>query len=297
MWAFTLHRPGSAPERLVLRRDPPGHVVNTSRETERRLLAAAADTGIPVPIVRYAEDRSGILGSPFFVMEFVEGETIGRRVLRDPEFAAARACLPEQLAAALAAIHRLNAAVAPELSRPHGGQSPALTELGRQEELFRAIAPDPHPAIELALRWLRERAPVARRLALVHGDFRLGNVIVGPEGLRAVLDWELAHVGDPVEDLGWLCVRAWRFGHDDRPVGGLCERERLWRAYEAAGGDSVDPAAARWWEAYGTLKWAVVCMLQAHTFLAGVRSVELASLGRRICEMELELLDLMEAEA
>lgn len=295
MWAFVLARPGTTPERLVLRRDPPGHVVNTTRDTERRLLEAAAAGGVPVPRVRYADDAPGALGSAFFVMEFIEGETIARRVLRDPELAAARTRLPEQLAAALAAIHRLDPAAAPELPRPAGGQWASLAELARQEEIFRGIAPDPHPAIELAFRWLRDRAPAPRRLVLVHGDFRLGNVIVGPEGLRAVLDWELAHVGDPVEDLGWLCVRAWRFGHDDRPVAGLCERERLWRAYEAAGGEPVEPAAARWWEVYGTLKWAVICMLQAHTFLAGVRSVELASLGRRICEMELELLDLMGA--
>lgn len=294
MWAFTLQRAEAAPERLVLRRDPPGHVVNTSRGTEQRLLRAAAAAGVPVPAVRFGDDDPAPLGSPFFVMELVPGETIARKLLRDAEFAAARAALPEQLARALAAIHRMDPAVAPELPRPVDQSSAALAEVERQEELFRGIAPDPHPAIELALRWLRARAPQPRRLALVHGDFRLGNVIVGPEGLRAVLDWELAHVGDPLEDLGWLCVRAWRFGNDTLPVAGLCDRERLWRAYEAAGGDAVDPAAARWWEVYGTLKWAVICILQAHTFLAGVRSVELASLGRRICEMELELLDLME---
>ena len=295
MWAFTLVRPGAAPERLVLRRDPPGHVVNSSRGAELRLLEVAAASGVPVPAVRFGDDDPAPLGSPFFVMAFVEGETIARKLLRDAEFAPARAALPEQLGVALAAIHRMDPAAAPELVRPPEGALAAYVELDRQEEVFRAVAPDPHPAIELALRWLRARTPHAQRLAVVHGDFRVGNVIVGPEGLRAVLDWELAHVGDPVEDLGWLCVRAWRFGNDDRPVGGLCERERLWRAYAAAGGDPVDPGAAHWWEVYGTLKWAVICMLQAHTFLAGVQSVELASLGRRTCEMELELLDLMGA--
>ena len=131
---------------------------------------------------------------------------------------------------------------------------------------------------------------------MVHGDFRIGNVIFGPEGLRAVLDWELAHVGDPFDDLGWLCVRSWRFGADGNPVGGLCERERFFAAYERAGGGRVDATAVRWWETFGNLKWAIMCIMQAKTFLDGaVRSVELASLGRRVAEMELELLALMEA--
>jgi len=139
------------------------------------------------------------------------------------------------------------------------------------------------------------RLPPPRTPVLVHGDFRIGNVMVGEEGLRAVLDWELAHVGDPREDLGWLCVRSWRFGAAP-PVGGLCEREPFLAAYAAAGGAHVDPAAVRWWEVLGNLKWAVVCIMQAKTFLDGhVRSVELASLGRRVAEMEMELLDLMEA--
>ena len=112
---------------------------------------------------------------------------------------------------------------------------------------------------------------------MVHGDFRIGNVIFGPEGLRAVLDWELAHVGDPFDDLGWLCLRSWRFGADGNPVGGLCERERFFAAYERAGGGRVDAAAVRWWETFGNLKWAIMCIMQAKTFLDGaVRSVELA---------------------
>jgi aminoglycoside phosphotransferase (APT) family kinase protein len=110
-----------------------------------------------------------------------------------------------------------------------------------------------------------------------------------------VIDWELTHAGDPMEDLGWLCVRSWRFGVDDRPVGGLCDRERLFAAYERASGVRVDPAAVRWWEVFGNLKWAVICIMQAQTFLNGVQNVELAALGRRIVEMEQELLDLTEA--
>jgi aminoglycoside phosphotransferase (APT) family kinase protein len=296
-WAFEAVRADGGVERLVLRRDPPAHRVQSSRRDEFRLLGTAYAAGIPVPRVLWCEDDPAVLEAAFFVMEFVDGETIARRLLRDAEFAPARAALPAQLAAALARIHALDA-LAPELASlaaPAAGESPAATELTRHEQLYRAFTPDPHPALELAFRWLGARLPPAGALAVVHGDFRIGNVMFGPDGLRAVLDWELAHRGDPLEDIGWLCVRSWRFGADDRPAGGLCTRERFIAEYERAGGRPVDPAVVRWWEVFGNLKWGIVCIMQARTFLdGGVRSVELASLGRRVAEMELELLELTE---
>jgi len=269
--------------------------VQTSRGDEFRLLQAAHAAGIPVPRVVWCEDDATVLGAPFFVMEFVEGETIARRLLRDDAYAPARDALPAQLAAALAGIHALDPGSLPFLAAPPDGESPARAELGRHEQIYRAVTPDPHPALELAFRWLAQCEPRPAPLCVVHGDFRIGNVMFGPEGLRAVLDWELAHLGDPLEDVGWLCVRSWRFGADDRPAGGLSSRETFFAAYEKAGGSRIDPAVVRWWEVFGNLKWAVVCIMQARTFLdGGVRSVELASLGRRVAEMEFELLELME---
>jgi aminoglycoside phosphotransferase (APT) family kinase protein len=293
LWLVTLS--GAEPSRLVLRRDPPGHVIESSRQGEFLLLRAAAEAGVPVPRVHWCEDDPAILGSSFFLMDFVEGEALARRLLRDDAYAVTRDVLPEQLATALAAIHRMDVASIAALARPVEGATPAAAELERFAQILHGMAPDPHPALELAIRWLGRRLPPAGRVALVHGDYRIGNVLFGPEGLRTVLDWELAHVGDPMEDIGWLCVRSWRFGADDRPVGGLCDRQRFWDAYARAGGQEVDPAVARWWEVFGNLKWAVICIMQAQTFLNGVRNVELASLGRRTVEMELELLDLMEA--
>jgi len=272
--------------------------VQSSRRDEFALLAAALEAGLPVPRVRWCEDDPTVLGSPFFIMDFVEGETLARRLLRDAEYAPARAALPAELADALARIHAIDVR-RPELAflpRPAGDETPAAAELARYEQIYRTITPDPHPALELAFRWLAPRRPLAARITVVHGDYRIGNVIFGPEGLRAVLDWELAHVGDPLEDLGWLCVRAWRFGADEKPVGGLCQREELFTAYERASGVRIDRAAASWWEVFGNLKWAIICIMQARTFLDGaVRSVELASLGRRVAETEIELLELTEA--
>ena len=277
----------------MLRRDPPGHVIESSRKLEFDLLRAAEAAGVPVPRVRWCGGDDPVLGASFFIMDFVEGETIGRKILRDPELAGARAVLPDHLAQAAARLHTIDAA--PLGLRLPPGEGPGAAEIARYAEVLHGIAPDPHPALELAIRWLGARLPAPRAATLVHGDYRIGNVIVGPEGLRAVLDWELAHAGDPMEDLGWLCVRSWRFGADTEPVGGLCARERLFAAYERASGVAVDPAVVRWWEIFGNFKWAVICIMQAQTFLGGVKNVELAALGRRIVEMELELLDLMEA--
>jgi aminoglycoside phosphotransferase (APT) family kinase protein len=231
-------------------------------------------------------------------MERVEGETIPRRLLRDDIYAQARQSMTGQLAAALARIHRvpIERHGLDVLPAPAPDQPPAEAEVSRFEQTYRAITPEPHPAFELAFRWLRQHQPAAAERTLVHGDYRIGNVIFGPEGARAILDWELAHIGDPIEDLGWLCVRSWRFGNDDLPVGGIGTREELWRAYEEAGGAPVDPDRTRFWEVFGNLRWGIICISQAKTYLDGLSpSVELASIGRRTAETEWELLNLMEA--
>jgi len=291
-WAFDLVRADGRTQRLVLRRDPAGRTLQGSRREEFLILRAAGAAGVPVPAVHWCEEDASILGSPFFVMDFVPGETLARRLLRDAEYAPARAALPEQLAAALVRIHGMDVGdpALAFLAAPADGISPAAAELARWVDIYRVATPDPHPAIELALRWLAARvpaAPPARRL--VHGDFRIGNVIFGPEGLRAVLDWELTRIGDPMEDLGWLCVKAWRFG-SPHPVAGVGDYAELADAYEAASGIAVDVDVVRWWEVLGTMKWGIMCMGQANTHLSGVaRSHELAAIGRRVCENEHDL--------
>jgi len=225
-----------------------------------------------------------VVGAPFLVLGWIEGETIARRLLRDDEFAHARSVLVGQCARALAAIHRVAVADGPHLRV----QEP-VTQL---RELLDVMG-QPHPAFELALRWLDANRPPSSEPTVVHGDFRLGNLMVGEDGLRAVLDWELAHLGDPMEDLGWLCVRAWRFG-SALPVAGVGDYDELYAAYAGASGRPVDPEAVRWWEVVGTLRWGVICILQASSHLSGAsRSVELAAIGRRVCENEYDLLCLL----
>ncbi len=152
----------------------------------------------------------------------------------------------------------------------------------------------PRPVFELALRWLRDHDPgPPEEVTLVHGDFRHGNLIVGPDGVRAVLDWELAHLGDPMEDLGWICVNSWRFGEIDKPVGGFGSREELFAGYEAAGGQ-VDPSRVNFWEVMGTLRWGVMCCGMMQRFRAGPEhSIERAMIGRRASETEIDLLRLI----
>jgi len=153
------------------------------------------------------------------------------------------------------------------------------------------------PAFEVAIRTLEADPPPARRPVTVHGDLRLGNLIVGPRSLRAVIDWELVHAGNPAEDLGWLCVKAWRFGVD-APAAGVGTREELLAAYRAAGGADISLDELRWWEILGTLRWGVICMSQAWAHLSGAhRSVELAAIGRRVCEQEWDLLLLLAPDA
>jgi len=288
-WSFDACTRDGTRHALVLRRDPGAHIGQVGREAEFDLLGAVGAAGCAVPTVRFLLDARDDLGTGF-VMDRIEGETIARRILRDPEYAAARERLTAQCGEELARIHATPLDTLPALD---------LLDAPAQITQYRALIDGfgaPHPAFELALRWLTEHAPnlPTGGARLVHGDFRNGNLIVAPEGLRAVLDWELSHLGDPIEDLGWVCVRSWRFGVDDRRVGGFGDLDALIAAYVAAGGAPVDPDHVRYWEVFGTLKWGVICQMQCAAHEHGfVRSVENAALGRRVAETEWDLLDLV----
>jgi aminoglycoside phosphotransferase (APT) family kinase protein len=274
----------------VLRRDPEGSVSLVPISDEFRLLELALEAEVPVP-APVAFDAEAF-GSPGMLMEFVEGTSVAPRVLRKPEYERARELLPGQLAEALARIHSIDPAAAAEVLPPAAGDA-AVAQLSEWERQLDEVG-EPLPAVELGLRWLRANAPNPAEARLVHGDFRLGNFIVGPDGLAAVIDWELAHLGDPVEDIGWLCIRSWRFGNDTLPVAGVGELDAFLSAYEAAGGEPVERERLRYWEVFGNMKWAVICARQAADHLSGVRrSHELASLGRRICEPEWDMLALI----
>jgi aminoglycoside phosphotransferase (APT) family kinase protein len=272
--------------RCVVRIDRDGTTLGLSLPTEADLLRLAGRAGVPVPGVLLVGDAGDGLGAPFVVVDHVTGETLPKRIRREPGFAVARDVLATQFGTALGRLHSVPVDQAPEvLSR---GVDPV--EHWRHELDLTA---QPHPAFEIALRWLDANRPEPRAAVIVHGDFRMGNMIIGPEGLRAVLDWELSLVGDPREDLGWLCSPSWRFGGTE-PVGGIGSYTALLDAYEAAGGARVDPGELRWFEVLASLRWGVLCIKQTLRHVTGATpSVELATLGRRVCEMEWTLLELI----
>ena len=229
-------------------------------------------------------------GSGWTVIEALAGTTDPKAILAG-EGVPGGEQLIDELAGALAAIHRIPLDAASRCRRSRT-RSRSLRE-------WHDRLGEPHPAFELAFRALGAQRPAATRRTLVHGDFRMGNLMVEPGGLTGVLDWELAHIGDPVEDLGWLCVPAWRFQRAGSPGGRARRRARSCSsAYERHAGVAVDPAALRWWELAGTLRWGVICVMQAFTHLSGAtRSVEHAVIGRRACEVEWDLLELLGSAA
>ncbi|MBK9715211.1 MAG: phosphotransferase family protein [Kouleothrix sp.] len=283
---------------LVLRMDQASSMNPDAltRPQEFALLQAAYASGVLAPRPRWLDAGGAALGRPFLIMDRVEGESIGPRVVRRPELAEARARLPAQMAEQLTRIHAIDLAPLGFLPRPPAGRAPALHAVAGVRSLLREIAVE-SPALEFGMRWAERHAPACARPTLVHGDFRVGNLLVGPAGLRAVIDWEFAHIGDPHEDLAWACVRDWRFGADRLRVGGVGELEPYLAAYESAGGHTIDRAALRYWEIVGNLRWAATCHAQAQRHLSGADpSVEYASLGRRAAEMELEFLSLIQIE-
>jgi aminoglycoside phosphotransferase (APT) family kinase protein len=282
-WAF-----GVGDRDLILRRDPPGRPgMPGSMALEAKAMRACGRAGLPVPEVLVDDDGTS-LGTAGLVMGRVPGETLARRILRDDEFAAAREVLAGQLGRFLAGLHAIDPA-----------EVPGLTEVDTLEQYWTAYqdVDDVSPTFEAAQRWLESNRPPSSGTVVVHGDLRMGNVIVGEEGLRAVIDWELVHLGDPVEDLGWLCVKAWRFGHP-LPVGGVGTVDDLLSAYESVAGRPVDRDALHWWLVQKTLQWGIGCMGQAAAHLNGlVRSVELAAIGRRVAEQEWDLIELLAPDA
>lgn len=286
-WSFDAVT-NSARRPLILRTGAPDEV-HAGMELEAGAQRAAALAGAPVPHVLIADDSAAPLGDPFLICDFIGGETIVRRIQRSLD-EVGRARLLTQCAQALAAIHQ--------------AEPPALPGLVEQDQLAQWREQldemgDTTATFEWVFRWLAANRPPPSTTRLVHGDFRMGNLIVDDSGLAAVLDWELVHLGEVYEDLAWFCIRAWRFGAPASVgAGGLGSIESFLTAYEEAGGPNLDRSAIRWWLVLATLRWGVICRYQAERHLSGqTRSVELATIGRRVCETEWDLLCLLDGSS
>ena len=278
---------------LILRRAPGGAprvagqgANSVPLETEAIVIEAARKAGAAAPQVRCVltpQDEVGI----GYVMDRLEGETIARKILRDDEFADVRPRLAHQCGEVLARIHAVDTAPLASVLNVIDGP----TQLRRYRDLYDSYD-YPHPVFELAFQWLEPRLTQTSRRTLVHGDFRHGNILISPQGVVAALDWELTHIGDPLEDIGWICTNSWRFGIAEKVVGGFGDLSDLLAGYKVAGGGDIDPEAVRSWIVYGSLKWGIMCMSMYQGFrLDG--SVERAAIGRRSSETEIDLINLI----
>lgn len=279
------------PWSLILQCAAAGDVADGAlpKADQAALQRLAGRHGIPVAevvAVLHPDDGMG----QGFIMARVAGEALAPKWLKGDGFAAARAALTGQCAQVLARLHAIPIAEVAGLALPAGRTAAARMRMFAHYRSFGVNS----PVFDLAFAWLAERCGDAEPDAIVHGDFRSGNFIIDEYGLAAVLDWELAHLGEGAEDLGWLCANAWRFGIWQKPVGGFGERDALYDAYAAAGGARVDRARAHMWEVWGTLRWGLACLQLGHDHVSGrVRSVERAAIGRRVSEVELDLLHLI----
>lgn len=289
-WAFEVGTP-NGPHPLILRRSasaPESATDSIALADEARLIDRLARHGLAVPAVEYVLRPEDGLGEGFVMTQFA-GETLPQRILKVPELAGARERLAWDCGMFLGTLHQVPTGELGFLRKTDTAE-----EIERQYQQYRRTGVR-RPVFELAFRWLRDHCPPdGGAAALVHGDFRNGNLIVADSGLRAVIDWELAHLGNPMEDLGWICVSSWRFGELDHPVGGFGSREALLAGYEAAGGGRVDPEVVAYWEIFGTLRWGVICQVMAESYVSGAhRTVERAVIGRRSSEAEVDLLHLL----
>ncbi|MCB9450051.1 MAG: phosphotransferase family protein [Anaerolineaceae bacterium] len=266
------------------------------REQEFAVLRAAHASGVRVTRPRWYCIESTILGAPFLVSDYIEGIAIGSQVVSLPNLADARKALPEQMGEQLARIHAIDHQKhrLDFLPKPQVGRSPAQEAIHEIRRIITNLGVH-NPVFSYGLRWAENNLPTTQTPVVLHGDFRIGNIVVDETGLQAIIDWEFCRLGDPLEDLAWVGLRDWRYGRGDLPLGGVGEREPFIAAYESASKLIVNRADLDFWEILGNLRWAVVCLAQAERHCSGKdRSVELAVLGRRSAAMQHEMLRLIQ---
>ena len=254
---------------------------------EARIQKEVIKVGAPVPIILAVSKNDEELGDSY-IMHFVEGESIARKILRDKEYKKALPILAYQCGEAIAKIHNVDINNFSFLPK-----KPAEDQLEDLYSTYQSFE-QPSPVFEYAYLWLKEQDFGNFQESLVHGDFRLGNIIVNADGLQSIIDWELAHIGNPLQDLGWVCGNSWRFGKNDKVVGGFGEIEDLLEGYNSISKLKVDKEMVKCWQVFGTFRWGVICLIQAYAHLNGtINSIEKAAIGRRVSETEIDIVDLL----
>ncbi len=287
-----------AGERLVcMRRAPGGGVevpegdrINPGLAVEAQLMRVARQAGVPEPEVYHVLEPADGLGEGF-LMQWLEGEALGARIARSPELAPVRQTLAHQCGQVMARIHGIDVDAAGLRGRLKTQTPQEFVE--QMWERYRFLD-TPQPMIDYAARWLLDHLPESPRTTLVHNDFRNGNFMVDQHGIIAVLDWEVAHIGDPMRDLGWICTNSWRFGVTEKPVGGFGEYQDLFAGYESVAGKPVDPAHVKFWEVFGSFWWAIGCLGMAEHYRTGPdKTVERPAIGRRSSECQVDCVNLL----
>jgi aminoglycoside phosphotransferase (APT) family kinase protein len=291
----------STKQSVVLRTDKGGSLLSSlSKRDEFKVAELVYKAGVKTPKPVYLEEKSSVIGAPFYLMEKIAGKATGRYITKDKELDSYRKTnMVSDLASNLAKLHTVNPNSVTDRDLKQKLKlvtidtyiSQAIADLRQSlDEL-----PEAHPAIELCLYWMETHAPNIDQIVLVHGDFRTGNFMMNSEGLQGILDFEFAHWGDRHEDIAWLCMRDWRFGRLNKEVGGFGDRKDFYREYETTSGIPVDPRKVSFWEIMGNVRWAIGSAQQAERHLSGKdKGIELASIGRRTAEMEWEAMRLIE---
>ena len=286
-WKFSLSS-NSKKTDLILRRsfgDPSPLAVLKSEEASIQKLAF--QQGAPVPEIVAVADSGSLLGDAY-IMKCIKGETIARKILRDIEYKEARKNLAYECGAAIAKVHQVPTNKLKAI--PTNSPEDLLKQLYSTYKNFE----QPSPVFEYTFKWLENQDFGEQKNKLVHGDFRLGNIIVNQQGLQAVIDWELAHIGNPIQDLGWICVNSWRFGQYKKIVGGFGDVGDLLKGYSTVCKNDITYKQIKIWQIFGTLRWGVICLIQTYAHLQGrINSVEKAAIGRRVSETEIDLVDLL----
>jgi len=276
-WAADV-RIGASPRRVVLRCDPDHWIRPIEMQREISGLQLAAQAGVPVPAM-LVSSQTVPLDRPYVVTDFVPGTALARQVMREPEYAPARARFAAQCGTILARLHQ------PALAPPGWLAYDPIADL----QWHLANTDFPSVVLEGAIRWLDRNRPALQGAPVpVHRDFRLGNLMMQPEGVAAVLDWETCQLGDPIEDLAWLCTRSWRYG-SELPVGGLGRVEDLLQSYQEVSGRVVEPERFHWWSVYAETRWGLAGMARQRDASAGDR-MEQAAIARRACRQEMNVL-------
>ncbi len=287
-WCFYAVGPNDR-EKLILRRSPfakeASQAIGLAKEAE--ILDAISDSNIPAPRVKHLFAEGDEIGSAY-VMSAIEGETLPQKIMKSPEFADGIGNIAAQCGTALAKLHAFPSEKIPGLP-----VSNVAEQLDQYETILREYGIE-RPVFELALQWLKANKPEVDANCLVHGDFRMGNLMIDSQGLAGILDWEICHIGNPREDMGWICTNSWRFGRRDKRVGGVGDLSELLDAYEAAGGEHITEREIDYWECLGSFKWGIMCQTMYQTFKTDDPTIERGSIGRRSSETEIDLMNILE---